>query len=118
MPISESSLKLFLLNDLELFRDLIIEMGWRSILSGLKTIITNHFAKENFPDQNKTESPIRETRETLSFSESDSGAFFVFVFSGDLPFGVILRISFGNMHIRVRFRVVNPFCCHSLKYTF
>jgi hypothetical protein len=53
----------------------------------------------------------------VRFFESVLRALFTFVFSRNLPFGEILRGSFGNMAIRMRLRVMNPLSCHTLKYT-
>jgi hypothetical protein len=68
-------------------------------------------------DQNERELTIEGFRGRFNLFESELRTLFVFVFPGDLSLGEILRVSFGNMHIRVRLRIVNPFCCHNLRYT-
>jgi hypothetical protein len=42
---------------------------------------------------------------------------FILIRTSYLPLGEILRVSFSNMAIRMRFRVMNPFSCHEHKYT-
>jgi len=61
---------------------------------------------------------LSEDRDILNLVELELRALFVFVFPCDLALGVILRGPFGNVHIGMRLRIVNPFCCHDLKYTY
>jgi hypothetical protein len=69
-------------------------------------------------DQNEKGLTIEGVRGRFNLFESELRTLFVFVFPRDLSLGIILRGPFGNMHIGMRLRIVNPFCCHNLKYTY